>query len=124
MKRNLWASLALAAQVSCATLAPANPHHMGGAGCMEKDQLVIADVGLGEVEVWYANSACNSSEGFNEVVSSPSGVQMRVIIDINVDGNKELIWVIPMTDGYFAFPPKVEVLDGESAVVRVLAGMA
>jgi hypothetical protein len=90
------------------------------------DRLTVEDDGPGRVVVSYHNSIDGCSSGFNEVFTTEAGVVLRVVVDVNVDenGSKERVTVVPETDGYLAFPPEVELEDGQNAEILVLAGMA
>ena len=74
----------------------------------------------------YYNSAEQCSGGLNQVVTTPGGITVRVIIDVNVDdfAAKERITVLPQTEGYFAFPPSEDLRDGETVEIIVMGGMA
>jgi len=99
----------------------------GSAPCvMDPDRVTIKDAGIGRAVVTYYNSGFGCSGGMNEVLTSPNGVSVRVVIDVNTDADheREKITVIPQTEGMFAFPPAEEIKDGEEIEILVMGGMA
>ena len=96
-----------------------------GTGCHEPARLIIEDIAPGAVGVFYSNSVCGLSEGLNEVITTPAGVTMRIVIDVNVEGEamSERIVVYPKTPGYFADPNvPMDVIDGGSITIYVTQG--
>jgi len=95
-----------------------------GPGCNEPDRIIISDLYPGAVGVFYSNSVCGRSEGMSELFTTPGGVTLRIVIDVNVDGEaqSERITVYPKTPGYFADPGPTDVPDGGSVTIYVTQG--
>ncbi len=103
------------------------PAYPGGGHCLlDPDRVTIRDAGHGRAVVTYYNSGFGCSGGLNEVMTTPDGVSVRVVIDVNADrdAERERITVIPQTDGMFAFPPEADLKDGETVEIIVMGGMA
>lgn len=92
----------------------------------DPDHVSIADAGVGRAVVTYYNSAAGCSGGVNRILITPAGIEVRVVITVNVDATaeRERIVVIPQTDGFFAFPPEADLRDGETVEIIVMGGLA
>ena len=94
--------------------------------CVVPDYVTIRDEGMGVAVVTYHNSADGCSNGVNPYLVSPNGITVRVIIDVNADPDAELenIRVLPQDTGYSAYPPELDVKDGETVEIMVLTGLS
>lgn len=103
------------------------PAYPGGGHCiLDPDRVTIRDAGMGRAVVTYYNSGFGCSGGLSEVMTTPDGVSVRVVITVNADADaeRERIVVIPLTDGMFAFPPEADLKDGETVEIVVMGGLA
>jgi hypothetical protein len=105
---------------------PPMPPYGSGHCVVDPDRVEVVDDGIGKAVVTYYNSGFGCSTGMNEVITTPGGVSVRIVIDVNADADatKERITVIPQTEGMFAFPPVEEIKDGEEVEILVMGGMS
>jgi hypothetical protein len=103
------------------------PAYPGCGHCiLDPDRVTIRDAGHWRAVVTYYNSGFGCSGGLSEIMTTPAGVSVRVVISVNADAGaeKERIVVIPQTDGMMAFPPEADLKDGETVEIIVMGGLA
>lgn len=106
------------------TSAYADMHYHGG--CKVPDTVVIVDLEPGKALVVYHNSADRCSKSTNTVLTSPSGISVKVTIDVQggLYEDRERIVVTPLDVGMMAFPPEALVPDGDKTEIIVMGGLS
>lgn len=114
--------LALAASGAAAQNFPSMPPTTWATDCTKpeaQDVLEIADDGPHVAIVTYSNAAERCSDTVDRTMRSANGIAVTVRVIV---ADRETLEVIPHDPQYHASPPVIEVEDGESIFVIVMAG--
>lgn len=114
--------LALLASQSAAQNFPAMPPTDWATDCTKpeaQDVLEITDDGPHIAVITYSNAAERCSDTVDRVMRSENGIEATVRVIV---GDAETLEVVPLDPQYLAYPPVIDVQDGESVFVIVMAG--
>lgn len=101
---------------------PAMPPTTWATNCNDpanQDVLEIEDDGPHVAIVTYSNAAERCSDAVDRTMRSANGIAVTVRVIV---ADRETLEVIPHDPQYHASPPVIEVEDGESVFVIVMAG--
>ena len=92
------------------------------------DVIEMRESQQGIAEVFYSNSADQASSGADRVYSFEHPtfglIEAHIHIQINGEGQSEVITVTPLNPQHMAFPPEAAVVDGESIVIQIMGGVS
>ena len=97
---------------------------------MTWDRIELRESSAGHLaELFYSNSADQASSGANRVWSYEHPVfgviEVHVHIQINGEGQSEVITVTPVNPQHMAFPADPQpVVDGETVVIQIMGGIS
>lgn len=114
--------LALAATSAAAQNFPAMPPTSWATDCTKpeaQDVLTIEDDGPHIAVLTYSNAAERCSDTVDRTMRSQNGIAVTVRVIV---ADRETLEVIPHDPQYHAHPSRIEVEDGESVFVIVMAG--
>lgn len=114
--------LALLASGAAAQNFPAMPPTTWATDCTRaeaQDVLEIADDGPHIAVLTYSNAAERCSDDVDRVMRSDNGIEVTVRVIV---GDAETLEVVPLDPQYHAMPPVIDVQDGESVFVIIMAG--
>lgn len=114
--------LALAATSAAAQNFPSMPPTTWATNCNDpanQDVLEIADDGPHIAIVTYSNAKERCSDTVDRTMRSDNGIAVTVRVIV---ADRETLEVIPHDPQYMADPPVIEVEDGESVFVVIMAG--
>ncbi len=117
----------IAGAVYLSTCTPAHPEPPGGVQyCQPPDEWDIRDDGPGRAIVTYYNSEAGCSMNVDTVLTSENGVMARIVIIANpADANgDERFDVIPEDPNMMAYPPSLDVSDGEAKEIVIQGGLS
>lgn len=107
--------------------APAHAEPPGGnTFCEPPDKWSIRDDGPDRAILTYSNSEAGCSTNVDTMLTSENGIQVRVIILANpADASgAERFDAVPQDPNMMAFPPSVDVADGDTQEIVVQGGMS
>lgn len=67
----------------------------------------------------YRNDESMGSDSGTFYRTSPNGIRVEVIIEINVDDQQRERVTVIAPDGYVAWPVEADVLDGDEVVIQI-----
>lgn len=114
--------VALAAFPAAAQNFPSMPPTTWATDCTKpgaQDVLEIADDGPHIAIITYSNAAERCSDTVDRTMRSANGIAVTVRVIV---ADRETLEVIPHDPQYHASPPVIEVEDGESVFVVIMAG--
>ena len=90
------------------------------------DRLTVEDRAPGIVVVRFQNGSYCTFRESPDVFTTARGVQVKVRISINpVQGRQDdRLIVTPLTEGYKATPPEIDIPEGETGEILVMVGMS
>ena len=95
---------------------------------MAPDVIEMRESATGIAEVFYSNSRDMASSGADRIYSFDHPtfglIEAHIHIQINGEGQAEVITVTPLNPQHMAFPPEAAVEDGQEIVIQIMGGVS